>query len=42
VNVRGLPPVTYIGVDLEAARQHRIEQLRERSQAFARSLRDDT
>jgi len=42
VNVRGLPPVTYIGVDLEAARQHRIGQLRERSQAFARSLRDDT
>jgi hypothetical protein len=42
VNVRRLPPVAYLGFDVEAAREQRILELRERSQAFAVSVRDDT
>ena len=41
VNVRKAPPVAYLGFDVEAARQHRIDALREHVQAFARTLRDD-
>ena len=41
INVRRLPPVAYLGYDVEAARELRILELRERSQAFAISLRDD-
>jgi hypothetical protein len=42
VNVRRLPPVAYLGFDVEAARELRILELRERAQAFAISVRDDT
>lgn len=42
VNVRRLPPVAYLGFDVEAAREQRIFELRERAQAFATSVRDDT
>ena len=34
-NVRRLPTLAYLGFDREAARQQRIEELRERSAAFA-------
>lgn len=37
-NVRKLPPMAYIGFDVEAARLARIEGLRERSSAFAGSV----
>ncbi|WP_349898660.1 FBP domain-containing protein [Parafrigoribacterium soli] len=37
-NVRKLPPVAYIGFDVEAARQKRIVGLRERSAAFASAV----
>ena len=42
VNVRRLPPVAYLGFDVEAAREQRILELRERAQAFATSVRDDS
>jgi len=38
-NVRMLPPVAYVGFDVEAARQKRILELRERVQSFAREVR---
>jgi len=34
-NVRTLPPSAYLGFDREAARQHRIDVLRERASDFA-------
>ncbi|CAN5481681.1 FBP domain-containing protein [soil metagenome] len=37
-NVRKLPPVAYIGFDVEAARQARIAALREHATAFARGI----
>ncbi len=40
-NVRKLPPVAYLGYDVEAARELRILELQDRSQAFAVSVRDD-
>jgi hypothetical protein len=40
VNVRRRPPTAYIGFDVEAARQRRIEGLRENVTGFARSIRD--
>ncbi|UFS58444.1 FBP domain-containing protein [Subtercola endophyticus] len=39
-NVRKRPPVAYIGFDVEAARQHRIEALRMHVQNFVRDVRD--
>lgn len=39
-NVRALPPEAYLGFDREAARDRRIEGLRERVTAFVRALRD--
>jgi FBP C-terminal treble-clef zinc-finger len=39
-NVRRLPPPAYLGFDVEAARQRRIETLRERVTDFVRSIRD--
>lgn len=38
-NVRRLPPVAYIGFDVEAARQKRTEALRLRAAAFAADVR---
>jgi hypothetical protein len=40
-NVRKLPPPAYIGFDVEAARQRRIDVLRTNVEAFARDLRGD-
>ena len=37
-NVRKLPPMAYIGFDVNAARDHRIEVLNERVSAFAADL----
>jgi hypothetical protein len=37
-NVRKLPPVAYLGFDVEAARLDRIETLRERAAAFTTSV----
>lgn len=37
-NVRKAPPLAYIGFDVEAARQKRIQALQERSAAFANSV----
>lgn len=37
-NVRKLPPLAYTGYDREAARQRRIDTLRERVTSFARDL----
>ena len=37
-NVRKLPPMAYIGFDVEAARQKRIAGLQERSAAFASAV----
>lgn len=39
-NVRRLPPSAYLGFDREAARDRRIEALRENVTAFVRSIRD--
>jgi hypothetical protein len=39
-NVRRLPPPAYLGFDAAAARQRRIEALRERVTDFVRSVRD--
>ena len=39
-NVRRLPPVAYLGFDVEAARDQRIAELRERVQGFARMMRE--
>ena len=39
-NARKRPAVAYIGFDVEAARQRRIEVLRERVHSFARDIRD--
>ncbi|QEO14342.1 FBP domain-containing protein [Agromyces intestinalis] len=39
-NVRKLPPLAYTGFDREAARQRRIEALREHVTAFVRDVRD--
>jgi hypothetical protein len=39
VNVRRRPTVAYVGFDVEAAKQHRIDVLRERSQSFVRGIR---
>lgn len=39
-NVRRRPPSAYLGFDVEAARQRRIEALRENVAAFARGIRD--
>ena len=41
-NVRTLPPMAYIGFDREAARDRRIEALRERSAGFVREARGDS
>lgn len=38
VNVRKRPPLAYVGFDVEAARQQRIDTLRERVEAFARNV----
>jgi len=38
-NVRKLPPMAYIGFDVEAARQHRMTTLRERVANFAAAVR---
>ena len=39
-NVRKLPPVAYLGFDVEAARLQRIENLRLRADRFIRDIRD--
>ncbi|MDO9395971.1 MAG: FBP domain-containing protein [Herbiconiux sp.] len=39
-NVRKRPPVAYLGFDVEAARQARIEALRARVDGFVRTVRD--
>jgi treble-clef zinc-finger protein len=39
-NVRKRPAVAYIGFDVEAARQQRIEVLRQHANAFALDIRD--
>lgn len=39
-NVRKLPPVAYLGFDVEAARQHRIEAMRQHVHNFVRDVRD--
>jgi hypothetical protein len=39
-NVRKRPPVAYIGFDVEAARQRRIDVLREHVERFVRDVRD--
>jgi len=39
-NVRRPVPPAYLGFDVEAARERRIESLRTRADAFARSIRD--
>ena len=41
-NVRKLPPVAYLGYDIEAARVRRIEALQLHVQQFVRHIRDDT
>lgn len=41
-NVRRLPPPAYLGFDVEAARERRMEALRLRITDFARDLRDNT
>lgn len=38
-NVRMLPPVAYVGFDVEAARQKRIVELQDRAEGFAREVR---
>jgi hypothetical protein len=38
-NVRKRPSVAYIGFDVDAAREHRIESLRQRAAAFAADIR---
>jgi hypothetical protein len=40
VNARRRPTSAYLGFDVEAARQRRIEMLRENVEAFARGIRD--
>lgn len=40
VNVRRLPPVAYLGFDVEAARDRRIEALGEHVRSFVRLVRD--
>ena len=40
-NVRTLPPMAYIGFDREAARDRRIEALRERVAGFVREVRGE-
>ena len=40
-NVRKLPPVAYLGFDVEAARLERIEGLRTRAAAFASAVAGD-
>ncbi|THG31815.1 FBP domain-containing protein [Naasia lichenicola] len=40
-NVRKLPPMAYIGYDVEAARLNRMATLRERVSNFARAVLDD-
>ena len=40
-NVRKLPPVAYLGFDVEAARLERIEVLRTRVAAFATAVAED-
>ncbi|PJJ63281.1 FBP domain-containing protein [Compostimonas suwonensis] len=40
VNVRKRPPLAYVGFDVEAARQHRIDALGEHVRNFVRSVRD--
>jgi len=39
-NVRKLPSVAYIGFDVQAARLHRIDALREHVRNFVRDVRD--
>lgn len=39
-NVRRLPPVAYLGFDVEAARLHRIEALREHVAGFVQAVRE--
>jgi hypothetical protein len=39
-NVRKLPPLAYVGFDRDAARDRRIEMLRENVHGFLRSIRD--
>ncbi|WP_431247477.1 FBP domain-containing protein [Leifsonia xyli] len=39
-NVRRRPPTAYVGFDVEAARQHRIDALREHVDAFIRRVQD--
>ena len=39
-NVRRLPPVAYIGFDVEAARVRRIEALREHVEGFVQAVRE--
>lgn len=39
-NVRRLPPSAYLGYDVEAARERRIEALRTHVEAFVRGIRD--
>jgi hypothetical protein len=39
-NVRKRPPIAYLGFDVEAARERRIQSLQEHVQAFARDIRD--
>jgi len=40
-NVRKLPPMAYVGYDREAARDRRIEALREHVESFVRDVRGD-
>lgn len=40
-NVRRLPPSAYLGFDREAARDRRIEALRQRVEGFVRDVRGD-
>lgn len=39
-NVRKRPPVAYIGFDVDAAREQRIEALQQNVRSFARNVRD--
>ena len=39
-NVRKRPPTAYVGFDVEAARQHRIDALRTHVDAFLRRVQD--
>jgi len=41
-NVRKLPPVAYLGYDVEEARRARIRSLGERSRDFVRDIRDNS